>query len=134
MNDDYITRSVMRSLRPSHMGVRDYKDKLCNFAPTANSLAGRLREALNVEPDPPDTRVVYFVKSGGRIKIGCTDNIAVRLKALVKRNPHLSVIAIARGGYASEAAAHVVAADHRISRDWFHWSKELEDAIVEAAS
>lgn len=131
---DYITRSVMRSLRPSHMGVRDYKDKLSGFRPTANSLAGRLREALSVEPDPPDTRVVYFVKSGGRIKIGCSDNIAVRLRALVKRYPHLSVIAIVRGGYASEAASHIVAADYRITRDWFHWSPDLEDAIIEAVA
>lgn len=85
------------------------------------------------------TAFVYFVQAGpgGPIKIGFAANVEKRIAELQTGCPHkLSLLATensedARG---REAELHEQFAALRIDRsEWFRWSPELGEAIVEAA-
>ena len=71
---------------------------------------------------------VYFLRAGatGPIKIGSTENVTVRTKAI--QNNHweeLILLAVLRGGVAKEESFHALFSAHRIRGEWFYPNAEI---------
>lgn len=78
--------------------------------------------------------IVYFIRSGsaGAIKVGTTNNLPYRLKALDCGPEPLSVIGTVPGGRFLEKAIHTALLPYRRRLEWFKPTDEVL-AFVEAA-
>ncbi len=63
-----------------------------------------------------DTKVVYYVRFGDRVKIGTTADLVTRLQGI----PHDEVLAVEPGGVELERGRHNEFAEHHIRGEWFH--------------
>lgn len=74
--------------------------------------------------------MIYFVLSGCKkyIKIGCTDNLGLRMKQLQTANPlPLKVLFIMEGSYQTEANLHQIFDKLRIKGgEWFSLKHDLK--------
>ena len=76
---------------------------------------------------------VYFCRSDsdGRVRIGCTETIAIRLQSLRSHcSGKIQLIGLRRGGYEVEAAYHDRFVAARVYGEWFNPIHEL---LIEAA-
>jgi hypothetical protein len=63
---------------------------------------------------------------GGSVKIGVTDDVEKRLRNMQTGNHQaLAVIRLFEGGEAEERQLHERFADHRLSGEWFSFSKRM---------
>jgi len=80
---------------------------------------------------------VYFVADANRtkVKIGITNDVKRRLRALQKMSPNaLSLLAVIPGGRPKEIELHERFADLRSHGEWFNLSDELQTYIYEQSS
>jgi hypothetical protein len=71
---------------------------------------------------------VYMIRAGehGPVKIGWTENVEFRLKALQTANhQYLRVIRLFEGGPAEERMLHRQFADQRLEREWFTFTQAM---------
>jgi hypothetical protein len=72
---------------------------------------------------------VYMIQAGGKggsVKIGVTDDVEKRLRNMQTGNHQaLAVIRLFEGGEAEERQLHERFADHRLSGEWFSFSKRM---------
>ena len=99
--------------------VLNLRDSLVgSLATEAKDLLARAVRVHSGEPD-----VVYFLQAeaDGRIKIGTTKNLALRLKVLRAISPvRLRLVAMVRGGRQLERMLHLAFAPLRCGRtEWF---------------
>ena len=66
---------------------------------------------------------VYFIHAPsvpGRVKIGYSDNVLMRLAHLQSGSPvEMELLGVARGGFELEAELHRRLAEHRLHGEWF---------------
>ena len=106
---------------------------LKTFTPTANSLGGRLREALQLPSQSARKTRVYFVRSGQTLKVGCTgaNNVLERVRSVSGYGRiEVELLGHIDGGYPSEKACHLVLSEHRIRGEWFHYTDEVAEAVM----
>lgn len=72
-------------------------------------------------PKKQKRQVVYYLRSGTRIKIGTTANINQRIRAI----PHDELMGTEPGGHGLEHMRHLEFAADRISGEWFNASPRL---------
>lgn len=73
---------------------------------------------------------VYFVRCGARIKVGYTNNLDVRLRAIASQQfEPIIVIGSVAGGRDLELAIHAALADYRIKGEWFY-EAEVVNALI----
>ena len=78
----------------------------------------------------PTTAGVYFVRSGGRVKIGKADNIKDRLVHIRTSSPYpIQLIAIEDGGHAVERRLHARFKAFRVHGEWFELAPILAEYI-----
>jgi hypothetical protein len=78
--------------------------------------------------------IVYFIQAtrGGPVKIGTSDDVSKRLSQLQSGSPYpLRVVAALDGGSALERELHSLFAAHRLSGEWFHPHREIEQYLRE---
>ena len=75
---------------------------------------------------------IYFVQSeDGYIKIGCTQRLKLRIKAIQACNPlKIKLVGKMKGGYDLEAELHKRFKKYRKRGEWFHPAPELIEYIV----
>lgn len=111
----------------------EYQDKPARFA-IAELYLNMLDQTRPVVKKPmvdERARIVYFVRSGSRVKIGITAHLQSRLKALRTASAdQLEVIATRPGFLADEQALHERFAKHRLSGEWFTWCDEIATYVA----
>lgn len=76
------------------------------------------------------TSYVYFAKSGDRIKIGYSTNVAARMKAVgAYLEQPVEVLGVCRGGAVLERDLHNRLARHRLRGEWFADCEEVRAVI-----
>lgn len=83
---------------------------------------------------PNDTfplgRIVYFIYCAGRIKIGHTNDLRVRLKQITMHAPALpTAILVVKGGREVEQELHDRFAADRLHGEWFRLSEPLRGLL-----
>lgn len=69
----------------------------------------------------PNGRHVYFLRRGAFVKIGYSDNVAVRKRALeAVLGESLELLATVAGGRAVEQAFHAAFREYHSNGEWFH--------------
>lgn len=84
-----------------------------------------------------EARVTCYFIGGedGPVKIGFTDNLPKRLKALQSHSPvPLQVLAVTGGGIFAEMEYHERFAQHRLHGEWFERTPEIEAEIERLSS
>lgn len=79
-------------------------------------------------------KLVYFILNpvADLVKIGISEDPAVRLVALQANTPHkLSLLGIVPGGAEKEKELHKQFADFRVRGEWFSFSREIQDLVGE---
>lgn len=97
-------------------------------AESAKRSVGR-RAPRPKKPSAPEAseNVVYYIRHGGRIKIGTSNNFKRRLAVL----PHDEVLALEPGSYDLEAKRHSQFHSSRIRRtEWFVTTEHLSEHIA----
>lgn len=75
---------------------------------------------------------VYFIESGGLIKIGFTENLKSRLATLTSDSSHpIDTLLVVWGPKSLEAKFHEKFSSTREHGEWFHKSPELLSFIEE---
>jgi len=82
-------------------------------------------------PRPPQyeegaPQVVYYLRFGGKIKIGTSRNLLMRLKQI----PHDELLAIEPGGRTQEKLRHSQFAENRLQGEWFEADADMEDHVA----
>jgi DNA-binding XRE family transcriptional regulator len=75
--------------------------------------------------------MIYFLKGGDRIKIGCSSHIRKRISNLQCSNPdklHLSLVI--DGDRNVEHTLHTKFQKDKIRGEWFHYSKDIDNYIL----
>jgi hypothetical protein len=87
-----------------------------------------MQQAGRKKPNVHET-VVYFIRNGGRVKIGWTTNLRSRLASLSL--PASAVALLVPGGPAEETMLHGRFAAARVGRtEWFEAADAIEDYIA----
>ena len=74
--------------------------------------------------------MIYFIRTDGFAKIGCTRNIKSRLSELQVSNPHdLNVMGLFHGGFKKEEELHKLFADDRVRGEWYYLSDEIKEYV-----
>lgn len=75
--------------------------------------------------------VIYFIKTGRYVKIGCSDDPAGRLKQLQTSSPtRLKLVATMPGSFQTECELHKVFDRFRVKGEWFRYDGQLKWCIV----
>ena len=69
--------------------------------------------------------MVYLIKSGNYLKIGCTKNFTNRLKNYDTCNPDVEILGIRDGDFTDESTLHNLCSKYRFRDEWFVYNKEL---------
>lgn len=78
---------------------------------------------------------VYFIRSGGRIKIGYTSNWSKRLRSFTRALPEPpEIIAVIDGGREAEAWLHSRFDELRVNGEWFKSHADIEEMAHKLAS
>lgn len=86
------------------------------------------RLALAAPAPPPGW--VYFIESGGRVKIGFTSNVAARIANIETATPFpVTLLRQQPGSLDDEAAFHAQFAEYRIKREWFRFEGALKEFL-----
>jgi len=73
---------------------------------------------------------VYFMQSGGYIKIGFSQNVNKRLESIQTGHPNKVKIKYKfKGGKHIEKFLHQTFKHKRSYGEWFHWCEEIEDFV-----
>ena len=75
------------------------------------------------------TTLIYFIRSGNAdyCKIGITDNLPRRIKALQTGNPEtLKCLGVIYGDAASERLIHIKLKNHKVRGEWYQLSEALQ--------
>ena len=75
------------------------------------------------------TTLIYFIRSGASnyCKIGITDNLPRRIKALQTGNPEpLKCLGVIYGDAASERLMHIRLNAHKVRGEWYSLTEALE--------
>lgn len=76
----------------------------------------------------PMGNIVYFVYSAGRVKIGYSDGLRLRLSGLASMSPFPPVaILVVKGTVRVERKFHARFAEDRLHGEWFALSKKMRD-------
>lgn len=87
-------------------------------------------ELYEATPISEATGVVYFIRTGGLIKVGFTSDLDRRLKAYP---PDAEVLAFYSASFAEEQRWHKLLTVHRAERrEWYHPAREVMAAVEEA--
>lgn len=101
-------------------------------APRMDLVSSATAVSVETLPEAPHEHIVYFIANGGRVKIGYTANLRVRLASLSLR-PDNVLLALA-GGPELERALHTHFAAYRNgSTEWFELSPEIFRYVAGAA-
>jgi len=74
--------------------------------------------------------VIYFISDGSAIKIGRSEDVASRMKAIATGCARdLSLVATVEGASRHESKVHHELSQYRIGREWFVDCEELRSAI-----
>lgn len=77
------------------------------------------------------SKLVYFVRAGGGIKIGWSTNVGKRIAAIATANPvPLELLFTVEGGAKLERALHRRLADHRLRNEWFRDCPEVREVLA----
>ena len=99
----------------------------------------RARNMLDVDPPPkmlakPRTGTVYFAQAGTRLKIGFSDNLARRLKAIQTGCPYpVQIRHLLKGDENLERAIHAKFWRSRATGEWFKLTAGLNRFVDELA-
>jgi hypothetical protein len=81
---------------------------------------------------PSNKPVVYFIRSGGRIKIGTSTSLITRLDTYRTHGPEQpQVLLVVEGGRAEEKQVHELFKADRVRGEWFTPSQALLDFIAD---
>lgn len=79
--------------------------------------------------------MIYFITDGEYLKIGKATNLANRFQALQCASPKkLYIVATIDGIYKEESKLHKKFNNIRYNREWFYYTKELQDFIYNLES
>jgi hypothetical protein len=92
-----------------------------------------VRERVRARMDRLEpTGHVYFIRSGAGIKIGFTDNIFMRMSALLNAHPRrLALLAMIPGTRTEEGELHRMFAEDRMEGEWFRPSRRLRAFVAD---
>lgn len=78
---------------------------------------------------------VYFIYSGGLIKIGYSSNWVQRLEDISQGCPHpAEMILVMPGDREMEAGYHKLFAEYRMNREWFRCEGKMRDFLMHFSS
>jgi hypothetical protein len=72
---------------------------------------------------------VYFALSGTEVKIGISNNPRNRIRGMRTVRPDIKLLADIPGDQETEAYLHQRFREFRITGEWFHYTKEIEDFV-----
>lgn len=74
---------------------------------------------------------VYFASFDGRsLKVGFSTSVSMRLRQMQSSSPvNAALVDVFPGTPADEARVHFLLKDHRLKREWFEWTDEVEDFV-----
>ncbi|MFC0682631.1 GIY-YIG nuclease family protein [Lysobacter korlensis] len=108
----------------SSIGVRYPSGWICGVC------EWRVGDVVDAELPPPRVDVVYYLRSGDRVKIGTTANPRQRLAAIW----HDQLLAFERGDRRVEQRRHAQFAADRLGGEWFRLSIPVREHIAVVAA
>lgn len=84
-----------------------------------------------MEIRPGISEVVYFMYSGGRVKIGTTNDIDQRRSSFERSGPFSpATVLVMRGSIKEERALHKKFRESRLHGEWFAWSEQIQHFLA----